>query len=74
MPIQTLENIIEFTDEFKELCERRRTLGAYVIQDDDDRLALSLMWDALADQYEEAAYPVNAGMCRKKAAYYGRSL
>ena len=69
MPVQTITQWV-FSDEFKVLCERRRTLNAYMIEDKDDEQAVSLMWDALADEYEKCGYGVNADLCRKKSAYW----
>lgn len=71
MTIQTLQSIgITFSPEFEALCQRRRDLGAVVPVDEEDEMALSIMWDALADEYENTGYDVNGGMCRKKAQHW----
>lgn len=73
MPAQTVTQW-EFSEAFTTLCDRKRMLSAYIIEGEEDKVALSLMWDALADDFDAQGYKVNAGMCRQKAAYWGRLI
>jgi len=68
MTFQTLD--LQFSPEFVDLCNRRRDLGAIVPETRDDMLALSAMWQALADDFAAESHNVNAGMCQKKAIHW----
>lgn len=71
MTFQTLGSLgVQFSDEFIDLCNRRRDLGAIIPETRDDMLALSAMWQALADDFAEESHNVNAGMCQKKANHW----
>ena len=70
MPAQTILPEIQLSDEFKDLCMRMRALSTYEVVDSLDALALSLMWETLADDFEDMAHHVNAGMCLRRSMHW----
>lgn len=71
MPVQTLN--LEFSEEFKALCARRRDLGEYVVNEAQDARDLSALYEALAQDYADAGYDgTNAYNLRRKAEHYAK--
>lgn len=71
MPVQTLN--LNFSEDFKALCNRRLELGEYVVNDAQDARQLSALYEALAQDYADAGYDgTNAYNLRKKAEHYAR--
>lgn len=72
MTFQTLQTLdMNFSDEFKLLCERRNTLGEIVPVSQEDAYALAEMYALLADDYAAAGYDgTNAYAIRRRAAHW----
>lgn len=68
MTFQTLD--MNFSDDFIDLCNRRRDLGAIFPETRDDMLLLSEMWRSLANDFAAEGHNVNAGMCQKKYIHW----